>query len=72
MQDLNLACDDCVFIPRNRQNRVRDNDFDELHYQCGALLVMMPALPVDPRSLLLVVDAFRRSYPGKYMFFLTH
>lgn len=34
--DLNLACKDCVFIPKNRQNQVRDNDFDELHYQCAS------------------------------------
>eukprot|EP00892_Ulva_mutabilis_P006294 jgi/Ulvmu1/4036/UM019_0013.1 len=37
VQDLNLACEDCVFIPANRQNRVRDNDFDELHYQSPSI-----------------------------------
>lgn len=35
VDDLNLACSDCVFIPKNRLNRVRDNDFDEFHYQCA-------------------------------------
>lgn len=35
VQDLNLACEDCVFIPKNRQNQVRENDFDEFHYQCA-------------------------------------
>lgn len=42
MPDLNLACKDCVFIPKNRQNRVRDNDFDELHYQCAPRHSLFP------------------------------
>lgn len=55
VQDLNLACEDCVFIPKNRQNQVRENDFDEFHYQCAPGCHDTVRLSAPPSQLHLCV-----------------